>query len=487
MDMDTIVQRAKEKDPKALAEIYRMYYSRMMGTCMKIIEEDRETASDLVHDAFVLAFVSLDKLRDNEKLGEWLTAIVRNVALKHRAQKRRMQIESLSAIGTNATFCADSCATTDSYVNSNDMLRLVDQLPKGYAKIFRLSVIEGFTHKEIADMLGIEPHSSSSQLSRAKRLLRQIILYKKFVVVLLLSALVPLYLILSHHDEQKTCSTSQERKEEKKHQPCCPGGVNTDIEYAVDDDGNVTWSKDTTRNMPVLDMAEEKHQTKETFIGEDTVINPVTMPEYHHLTNHKKKRKWQFLAAGAFGPALAQNIYKVVVVGNSDITSASNETTEEEQHDKPITFSLSLTKSLNDKWSIETGLQYSLLNSRFTQKSGSYVTVSNQTIHYLGLPLKLSYRMADYQRLSFYQSAGVTVHIPVYGKMEINGDYRHVSPSPQWAVSVGLGAQYELTPHVNLFVEPTVNWFISSGDDTCTIWTERPLMVTSPFGIRITW
>ena len=67
MDIDTIIERAKRKDPEAMAAIYAMYYPRMIGTCMNIVREDRDTASDLVHDAFILAFVSLDKLRDNER------------------------------------------------------------------------------------------------------------------------------------------------------------------------------------------------------------------------------------------------------------------------------------------------------------------------------------------------------------------------------------------------------------------------------------
>lgn len=193
-----------------------------------------------------------------------------------------------------------------------------------------------------------------------------------------------------------------------------------------------------------------------------------------------KHQKWPFLAAGSFGPALAQSVYKVFFEDN--ITSIEGGVIEE-QHDRPITFSLSLTKPLNDRWSIETGLQYSLLNSRFTQGS----TVSRQKVHYLGLPLKLSYRMTDYERLSVYQSTGLTLHLPVYGKVKANGAAHTVSSSVQWAVSAGISLQYELAPNVNLFVEPTVNWFIPSGSNTHTIWTEQPVMVTTPFGIRFTW
>ena len=58
MQTDTIIERAKAKDPKALNEIYAMYYPKMVGVCMKIAKEDEDTVHDLVHDAFVLALRS---------------------------------------------------------------------------------------------------------------------------------------------------------------------------------------------------------------------------------------------------------------------------------------------------------------------------------------------------------------------------------------------------------------------------------------------
>ena len=482
MDTD-IIERAKRKDPKALAEIYERYRPRMMGTCMKIIREDKDMASDLVHDAFILAFVSLDKLRDNERLGEWLTTIVRNVALKYMAQKERMRVEPLSAIGG-----IDSSSSPDVFVNSRDILRLVDQLPEGYAKIFRLSVIEGFTHKEIADMLGIEPHSSSSQLSRAKRLLRRMMQYRKLAVALLLAGLVPLAFFLSHHDEQEVYKAIKTKKEKAKRithiQP--PNNVDTKpYNHTADSGIDIVRPKDTIISIPIT---EEERLTMETVEDSVRIIrkDSIMMPEEYHQANEDKtkSRKWPFLSVRSFGPTLAQNVYKILSTDN--ITSAEGETTEV-QHDKPITLGLSLTKPLNDRWSIETGLQYSLLNSHFTQKSSSHTTASHQTVHYLGWPLKLSYCIVGYKQLSAYQSAGITLHIPVYGKMETDGMAYSVSPSVQWAANISLGLQYELTSNMNIFIEPTVNWFIPSGSNTHTIWTERPIMVTSPFGIRFTW
>lgn len=168
MQTDTIIERAKAKDPKALNEIYAMYYQKMVGVCMKIAKEDEDTVHDLVHDAFVLAFASLGNLRNNERFGEWMTTIVRNVALKHVAQKDKIHFVPLSNVDPNDASLLDFSSQADSAINYGDIMHAISQLPEGYSKVIRLSLIEGFSHKEIASMLGIEAHSSSSQLSRAK-------------------------------------------------------------------------------------------------------------------------------------------------------------------------------------------------------------------------------------------------------------------------------------------------------------------------------
>lgn len=125
-----------------------------------------------------------------------------------------------------------------------------------------------------------------------------------------------------------------------------------------------------------------------------------------------------------------------------------------------------------------------------------YSIVDKQKVHYLGIPLRVSYNWIDYKRLSAYTSAGVALHIPVYGKVSSNylvnwqsaySESRHFTPSLQWQTGVGIGLQYKLAPNTSLFVEPTFNWFIPSGSDTHTIWTEHPFMFTCPFGLRITW
>lgn len=169
---------------------------------------------------------------------------------------------------------------------------------------------------------------------------------------------------------------------------------------------------------------------------------------------------------------------------------------EHEHHDKPITFGLSVSKSLGNKWNLETGLQYSLLKSNFTLGEDSYYIKQNQKVHYLGIPLQVSYRWFDVKNWSAYSSLGATLHIPIYGKntkQYVTGktipymNSSHFIPSFQWAIGTGIGLQYQFMTNWYVYFEPTFSWYIPNGSTTHTIWTEQPFTITVPFGIRFTW
>ncbi|MGN0402028.1 MAG: sigma-70 family RNA polymerase sigma factor [Acetatifactor sp.] len=555
MQTDNIIERAKAKDPKALNEIYAMYYPKMVGVCMKIAKEDEDTVHDLVHDAFVLAFASLGNLRNNERFGEWLTTIVRNVTLKHISQKDKIHFVPLSNVDSNDVSLLDFSSQADSAINYGDIMHAISQLPEGYSKVIRLSLIEGFSHKEIASMLGIEAHSSSSQLSRAKGLLKQILGYKQLAIIIVLLISIPLYFILSRRDEPNVCEIRPDKKKtEEKKKLSSPKWQEDEPIPAIriaEEHNKVVASdneqKDTLAIPSLHDIQYvEKDQKMIAETKEDSVLieqrDSVIAPIEHHEpllaeTTPLKKNKWKFLAAGSFGPALAQNAYKLLQTGSiGDIDSEvptfpenintwedysrylhitqhdntpadtlalidiadhnTGDITEKEEHDKPVTFGISVSKTLTDRWCIETGIQYSLLHSRFTMGENGYSIVKKQKAHYLGIPLKLSYRVFDYKHISAYSSTGLTLHIPMYGKQTCNyivnwqtaySDNYHFTPAFQWQTSFSVGLQYKFTPNASVFVEPTINWFVPSNCDKHTIWTEQPIMFTSPFGIRITW
>lgn len=550
MDIEKLVERARAKEPQALETIYKMYFPKMMGLCIKITKENEDTAKDLVHDAFVLAFSSLHNLNHPERIGEWLSTIVRNVALRYMDRKGKISFVSITDADDNLE---DTDATPDAVANLQDILELIDRLPNGYGKVFRLYTIEGFSHNEIADILGIEPHSSSSQLSRARAMLRKMMDRRLLAVVLLLIAFMPLYFFV-----MRDKPTQEQRQVVADRKPCKHGEQTNRM--AVRQDARDDIRKPTYNNVIVPDVVEEQPDTtyvpdtvivdipvpevqmaEQDSIGDiDSIMPSLPLPEPILMTEGtgRKSRKWQMLAAGSLGPALAQNIYRMIAaetpgdieapsdvptkVGNwedySQILNSSKndhmpkdsvalieiannnqgDIIEQEQHDRPITFGISLSKTLSDRWSLETGLQYSILKSRSIIGNKDYHIRKNQKIHYLGIPLRLSYRFADYKRLSAYGSAGVSLNIPVYSRVsnkyvvanvpqDSTATRISIAPPLQWSTSLGIGLQCRVLPKLTLYVEPTLYWYIPNGSDKHTIWTEHPVIFSAPFGIRFTW
>lgn len=218
MKIEKLLEKVKAGDTDALKIIYERYSPMMRSICFSITKEDEDTINDLVQDAFVLTYYSLSKLKDNSKFKEWCAAITKNTALKHLEKKSKLQTIPFSSI-MDEELEVEGALQTDSLLHENDILELINSLPTGYGKVFRMSVIEGFSHKEIADKLGIEPHSSSSQLARAKAMLRNMIDKRALAAISIILISIPLckYLFWKKTVEEKKLPTANvERKNNNK-------------------------------------------------------------------------------------------------------------------------------------------------------------------------------------------------------------------------------------------------------------------------------
>lgn len=554
MKIEKILEKVKAGDTDALKIIYERYSPMMRSICFSITKEDEDTINDLVQDAFVLTYYSLSKLKDNSKFKEWCAAITKNTALKHLEKKSKLQTISFSSI-MDEELEVEGALQTDSLLHENDILELINSLPTGYGKVFRMSVIEGFSHKEIADKLGIEPHSSSSQLARAKAMLRNMIDKLALAAISIILISIPLckYLFWKKTVEEKKLPTANvERKNNNKIDKPELESIssqtnryvaNTFItkkkqirEISLDSivKSNEWKNEDTIRNIAII------IEERDTTLSDTTSMFIPQIENYIVAdTTRHKKNKWQFLATGSLGSALAQNVYKLIASNNNGLPDPDGPTpiipneistwedyykhlqqkehegmsadtlalmtiakhnsgkiVEHEQHDKPITFGISLTKNIGKNWSLGTGIQYSLLKSNFTLGEGEYFINRVQKVHYLGIPLSTSYKWFNSKNWSAYSSAGIIFNIPMYGKNNeqyVTGttvpykDSWHFTPSVQWSVGVGTGLQYNFAPNWSMYLEPSFNWYIPNGSTVHTIWTEHPFSISVPFGIRFTW
>lgn len=554
MKIEKILEKVKAGDTDALKIIYERYSPMMRSICFSITKEDEDTINDLVQDAFVLTYYSLSKLKDNSKFKEWCAAITKNTALKHLEKKSKLQTISFSSI-MDEELEVEGALQTDSLLHENDILELINSLPTGYGKVFRMSVIEGFSHKEIADKLGIEPHSSSSQLARAKAMLRNMIDKRALAAISIILISIPLCKNLFWKktvEEKKLPTANVERKNNNKIDKPELESISSQTNRYVANTfitkkklirkisldsivkSNEWKNEDTIRNIAII------IEERDTTLSDTTSMFIPQIENYIVAdTTRHKKNKWQFLATGSLGSALAQNVYKLIASNNNGLpdpdgptpiipneistwedyykhlqqkehegTSAdtlalmtiakhnSGKIVEHEQHDKPITFGISLTKNIGKNWSLGTGIQYSLLKSNFTLGEGEYFINRVQKVHYLGIPLSTSYKWFNSKNWSAYSSAGIIFNIPMYGKNNeqyVTGttvpykDSWHFTPSVQWSVGVGTGLQYNFAPNWSMYLEPSFNWYIPNGSTVHTIWTEHPFSISVPFGIRFTW
>ena len=572
-NITTLVEKAKQGDADAFSTLYQMYYPKMKGICINILREDKAVVDDLVQDAFILALVSLKDLKNTHRFSQWLTSITTNLVLKYQEKGKRYDFISLSEIEDEFSSVLEDDNTSRQSISYEEIMSAIDSLPEGYKKIFNMSVLDGLSHQEISELLDIAPHSSSSQLSRAKAMLRNILSPRAMLIIVLALIVIPVYRYFTAKKKLVSENDVNIVRTRKSNEDITPiqkkpnvsvsrtqNAVLCSNHRSVQQGKNIVItvgdSIKTGQNviLEISDSLQENQYVladnkRDSIIKKDSVYTPIPNEERWIAddTRTHKKSKWQLLAAGSLGTTLAQNVYKIITSSNNNIGSSqpsgpdqpttpdqpsekSFTTWEEyaeylhrltptdptaenvammdiadnnkgkieeyEHHDKPITLGLAVNKNIGKHWSLETGLQYSYLKSYFTLGTGNYRVDKEQKLHYIGIPIKLSYQFMAYKRLSAYGSAGASIQIPLSGKTYadyvIGGksgyttDWKTI-PSIQWAVNTNIGIQYQFAPKLTLFVEPTLNWYIPSGSEVKNTWTERPFTLTVPFGIRLSW
>lgn len=119
-----------------------------------------------------------------------------------------------------------------------------------------------------------------------------------------------------------------------------------------------------------------------------------------------------------------------------------------------------------------------------------------QKIDYVGVPLRLTYRLWSKGRLNAYATGGVTFEMPVHSSLSKNyiitadSSYTlkgNVKARNQWSVNFGVGVQYKVFKPFSLYLEPNMFYYFRNGSGLETYRTEHPFMLTVPFGLRITW
>jgi RNA polymerase sigma-70 factor (ECF subfamily) len=154
---------------QAQYQLYELMSAKMFAVCMRYCS-NKEYAQDILQEGFVKVFTNLDKFRWDGSFEGWVRRIFVNTAIEHFRKETK-----LFPVTDNETALMYYPVIDDlnHQLELEDLLSLVQKLSTGYRTIFNMYVIEGYSHKEIAEMLKISEGTSKSQLARARYLLQK--------------------------------------------------------------------------------------------------------------------------------------------------------------------------------------------------------------------------------------------------------------------------------------------------------------------------
>jgi RNA polymerase sigma-70 factor (ECF subfamily) len=155
-------------------ELYQQFAPKMYGVCLRYAG-NAEEAEDILQEGFIKIFNKIGSYRGDGSFEGWIRRIFVNTAIEHFRKKTYLQ--PLTEVEEN-TMEGKYLSVLDNLAEK-DIIQLVQQLSPGYRTVFNMYVVEGYTHKQIAEALGISEGTSKSQLSRAKQILQDMV--KRFI------------------------------------------------------------------------------------------------------------------------------------------------------------------------------------------------------------------------------------------------------------------------------------------------------------------
>lgn len=173
MDELQLIEGCKEKKRESQKYLYEKYARSMYGVCLRYAST-MENAQDLLQDGFIKVFSVIGSYQGKGSFEGWLKRVFINLALEGlRKEKAITATEDINNIPDIADFDDDEKINN---ISEDDLMAMIQELPKGYKMVFNLYAIENLSHKEIAQMLNIAEGTSRSQYIRARQILQEKVL-----------------------------------------------------------------------------------------------------------------------------------------------------------------------------------------------------------------------------------------------------------------------------------------------------------------------
>lgn len=182
------------------------------------------------------------------------------------------------------------------------------------------------------------------------------------------------------------------------------------------------------------------------------------------------------------------------VVDGAALFAVEDQLSAEVRHRQPVRVGATVRFHLPGRWGLETGLTYSLLESETDAGTSSRYFHTRRMLHYLGIPLKVTYDAVRKKHWSLYLSAGGMLEKNISGKADVDFMVDGVNVSSrkenilirelQWSLNAAAGVEVRLAHAIGLYAEPGVSWFIDNGSSIETVYQSRPVNFNLELGLR---
>ncbi len=165
---DELIKGCLRRDGSAQKQLYETYSSKMYGLCYRYVKDPME-AEDILVISFMKVFDKIEQFKSEGSFEGWIRRIVINEALTCLRRQRSMYLEAeLERVDHDPNY-----KSLSDHLEAEDLMHLINEMPTGYRIVFNMYAIDGYSHKEIAESLGISENTSKSQLSRARTYLQK--------------------------------------------------------------------------------------------------------------------------------------------------------------------------------------------------------------------------------------------------------------------------------------------------------------------------
>ncbi len=177
MSEEAILQDCIQNDALAQKELYNKYSPKMLAVCYRFAH-NREDAEDMLQEGFIKVFLQIHTFRNQGAFEGWVRRIIVHTCI-NSLKKNKKFVESVDLIHANSVPVREE--TIPSIMQAKQLVECIRLLPIGYRTVLNLYAIEGYSHKEIGEMLDVEESTSRSQYTRAKQMLEDILLKKNII------------------------------------------------------------------------------------------------------------------------------------------------------------------------------------------------------------------------------------------------------------------------------------------------------------------